>query len=99
NSEGTPLRASTVATVLIDQTTIADITFAPTGGLTGSVLRTSGDVVVNIPVQLHGQNPDGTDLSRSVLTDTGGHYTFTDVPVVEVTLESVDQATGTAASA
>ncbi len=99
NSDGTPLTATTVVTVLLDQTTTADITFAPTGGVTGSVLRSSGDFVVNIPVQLHGQNPDGSNLSRAVRTDTGGQYTFTDIPAGTVTLESVDQATNTAASA
>lgn len=99
NSEGSPLTATTTANVVLDQTTIADITFAPTGGVTGAVLRTSGDVVVNASVQLHGTNPDGSDLSRSVRTDTGGHYIFTDVPVTTVTVESVDQPTNTAASA
>src|SRR5262249_4109625 len=98
NSEGTPLTAAASATVVLDQTTVVDITFAPTGGVTGSVLRLSGDVVVNVPVQLHGHNPDGSDLSRSVRTDTGGHYTFIDVPVVAVTVESVDSTTNTAAS-
>src|SRR5262249_37852616 len=57
NSEGTPLTAAASATVVLDQTTVVDITFAPTGGVTGSVLRLSGDVVVNVPVQLHGHNP------------------------------------------
>ena len=33
NSDGTPLTATTVVTVLLDQTTTTDITFAPTGGL------------------------------------------------------------------
>ena len=99
NSEGTALTATITANIVVDQTTTADITFAPTGGVTGTVLRTSGVVVVNVPVQLHGQNPDGSSLFRAVQTDTGGHYTFTDVPVVAVTVESVDQATNTAASA
>ena len=99
NPDGTPLTANTTANVVQDQTTTADITFAATGGVTGTVLRTSGVVVVNVPVQLHGQNPDGSNLSRSVQTDTGGHYTITDVPVTTVTIETVDQTTNTAASA
>src|SRR5438270_223086 len=47
NSEGSALTATTTANVILDQTTTADITFAPTGGVTGTVLRTSGAVVVN----------------------------------------------------
>jgi hypothetical protein len=99
NAEGTPLTAITTTQVFLDQTSTADITFAPTGGVTGVVRRTTGDVGVNLSVQLHGKNPDGTDLSRSVQTDTAGTYTFLDVPVVAVTIETVDSATNTAASA
>ncbi len=99
SSEGTPLTAVASVNVVDDQTTTTDITFAPTGGITGTVLRLTGEVVVNLPVQLHGQNPDGSNLSRSVQTDTGGHFTFVDVPVVPVTIESVDPVTNTAASA
>jgi hypothetical protein len=99
NSEGTSLTAKTTVTVVQDQTTTADIIFAPTGGITGTVLRTTGETVPGLSVQLHGQNPDGSNLSRSTQTDTGGIYTFTDVPVVTVTIETSDQATATAASA
>jgi hypothetical protein len=99
NSEGTALTATATVQVVLDQTSTADITFAPTGGVTGIVRRISGDVVANLPVQLHGQNPDGTDLSRQVRSDTAGTYTFQDVPVVSVTIETVDSATSTAASA
>ena len=99
NSEGTALTATATAQVIQDQTSNVDITFAPTGGVTGVVRRTSGEVVVNLSVQLHGQNPDGTDLSRQVRSDTAGTYTFQDVPVVSVTIETVDSATNTAASA
>ncbi|MFL6388274.1 MAG: carboxypeptidase regulatory-like domain-containing protein [Terriglobales bacterium] len=99
NSEGTALTAIATVQVVLDQTSTADITFAPTGGVTGIVRRTSGEVVANLSVQLHGQNPDGTDLSRQVRSDTAGTYTFQDVPVVSVTIETVDSATSTAASA
>ncbi|MGZ4875462.1 MAG: beta strand repeat-containing protein, partial [Candidatus Angelobacter sp.] len=98
NSEGSPLTASTSTTVVLDQTSIADITFAPTGGVSGTVRRTTGQAVVNISVQLHGQNPDGSNLSRQIPTDTAGTYTFLDVPVVAVSIETVDSATNTAAS-
>src|SRR6478672_6845938 len=98
NSEGTPLTATSSTTVVLDQTSTADITFAPTGGVTGAVRRTTGAAVVNISVQLHGQNPDGSNLSRQIQTDTAGTYTFLDVPVVPVTIETVDTATNTAAS-
>ena len=99
NSEGTALTAIATVQVVLDQTSTADITFAPTGGVTGIVRRTSGEVVANLSVQLHGQNPDGTDLSRQVRSDTAGTYTFQDVPVVSVTIETVDSASSTAASA
>ncbi len=99
NSEGTGLTAIATVQVVLDQTSTADITFAPAGGVTGIVRRTSGEVVANLSVQLHGQNPDGTDLSRQVRSDTAGTYTFQDVPVVSVTIETVDSATSTAASA
>ncbi|HEX3153214.1 MAG TPA: carboxypeptidase regulatory-like domain-containing protein [Candidatus Angelobacter sp.] len=98
NSEGTALTAVATVQVIQDQSSTADITFAPTGGVTGVVRRTSGEVVANLSVQLHGQNIDGTDLSRQVRTDTAGTYTFQDVPVVSVTIETVDSATNTAAS-
>jgi hypothetical protein len=99
NSEGSPLTASVSADVVLDQTTNVDIIFAPTGGVTGTVLRSTGEVVTNVPVQLHGKNPDGSDLFRGVRTDTAGHFTFIDIPVVTVTIESSDDATNTAASA
>jgi hypothetical protein len=98
NSEGSALTATTSTTVVLDQTSTADITFAPTGGVSGTVRRTNGQAVVNIPVQLHGQNPDGSNLSRQIQTDTAGTYTFLDVPVVAVSIETVDSATNTAAS-
>jgi 5-hydroxyisourate hydrolase-like protein (transthyretin family) len=99
NSEGTPLTATITVNVADDQTSNADIVFAPTGGVTGTVSRTGGSPAINIPVQLHGKNPDGSDLFRSVQTDTAGHYTFTDVPVVPVVIETFDSGTDTAASA
>jgi hypothetical protein len=99
NSEGTPLTASTTTSVVLDQSSTADITFAPTGGVTGTVRRTTGEAVVNIPVQLHGQNPNGSNLSRQVVTDTAGTYTILDVPLASVTIETVDSATNTAATA
>src|SRR5215471_18141364 len=99
NSEGTPLTASTTTSVADDQTSNADIIFAPTGGVTGTVSRTNGVPVISIGVQLHGRNPDGSNLSRSVQTDTAGHYIFLDIPVVPVTVEAFDSATDTAASA
>lgn len=99
NSEGSALTASTTTVVADDQTSAADIVFAATGGLTGTVSRTGGIPVVNISVQLHGQNPDGSNLFRSVQTDTAGHYTFLDLPVVSVTVETFDSGTDTAASA
>lgn len=99
NSEGTPLTATITVNVSDDQTSNSDIVFAPTGGVTGTVSRTGGSPAINIPVQLHGKNPDGSDLSRSVPTDTAGHYTFTDVPVVPVVIETFDSNTDTAASA
>jgi hypothetical protein len=99
NSEGSALTATTTTQVFLLQTSIADITFAPTGGVTGVVRRTTGEVGVNLFVQLHGQNPDGTNLARAVQTDTAGTYTFLDVPVVQVTIEAVDTVANTAASA
>jgi Carboxypeptidase regulatory-like domain/Bacterial TSP3 repeat/Bacterial Ig-like domain (group 2) len=99
NSEGTPLTATATTQVFLEQTSNVDITFAPTGGVTGVVRRTTGEVGVNLSVQLHGKNPDGTDLARSVQTDTAGTYTFLDVPVVQVTIETVDTVASTAASA
>lgn len=99
NPEGSPLTASSTTNVVLDQTSTADITFAPTGGVTGTVRRTTGEAVVNIPVQLHGQNPDGSNLSRTIRTDTAGQYTLLDIPLVSVTVEAVDSSTNTAASA
>jgi hypothetical protein len=99
NPEGSSLTASTTTNVVQDQTSSADITFTPTGGVTGTVTRTDGTFVVNVSVQLHGKNPDGSDLFRSVQTDTAGNYLFVDVPTVLVTIEAFDQASDTAASA
>jgi hypothetical protein len=91
--QGTALSAVTVSPVADGTTTQSDITFGPTGGVTGLV-RLSGSVVVGAAMQLR---VDGT--TRSTSTNTGGSYTFTDVPSGTAVVEAVHQPTNTAASA
>ncbi len=92
--QGTPLTGATSTEVSPGVTSAADITIAPTGEVTGTLRRESVEVVVNLPVQLRAAN-----LARSTGTDTGGRFTFVDVPTGAVTLETYDRATNTAATA
>ncbi len=93
--QGSPLTGTGSITVVDGQSANTIITMQPTGIVSGTVTQTSGDVVVNITVQLSG----GNNLSRSTQSDTGGHYTFIDIPAGQVTVEAFDPFTSTAASA
>jgi hypothetical protein len=92
--QGSALTGASSVRIVNGEARIVDITIPPTGGVTGLVRRENGDVVVNLTVQLRAAN-----FSRSTRTDTGGRFTFADVPPGPVTLETVDAATNTAATA
>ncbi len=92
-AQGSSLSGSTSAPILGAQTTTADITIQPTGTLVGTVRRQNNSVVVALQVQLRGSN----GLTRATTTDTGGRFTFVDVPTGAVTLEAFESFSNTAA--
>ncbi|HXG46421.1 MAG TPA: carboxypeptidase regulatory-like domain-containing protein, partial [Methylomirabilota bacterium] len=92
-AQGSDLIGSASANLVAGETFLADITIEETGTLTG-IVRRNGVAVINLLVQLRGPG----NLSRSTRTDTGGRYTFNDVPSGPVTIEAFDSASNTAAS-
>jgi hypothetical protein len=97
NNGNEQLVAIVPATVSVGQNTHIDITLPPTGGVAGSVLRSTGEPVVGLAVQL--QSTSGAPFFRAATTDTGGHYIFLDLPVGTVQLNTFEPVTGTSAIA
>lgn len=95
-AQGSDLTATVSAVINAAQTTSRVIVMPDTGIIAGTVRREGGATVVNIGVTLRG--PDS--LLRTTTTDTGGHYTFFDVPsAVAITLDVFDSFSNTAAHA
>ncbi len=89
NLQGTDLTGSTSATVTSGQMTRADITLTPTGGVSGIVRTGGGAPAINVRVELN-----GPQLLLWTYTDTGGGYTFLDVPVGSFTVSAIEPKTG-----
>lgn len=94
NPLGTGLTGSTSTSVSVSQTSLANIVIPATGAVTGTVARTDGTAAVNLTVTIQ-----AAGFSRSTATDTGGHFTFTDLPTSTFTLATFDPLTNTAATA
>lgn len=82
---GPSLFGTAVADVVQGQTTTQNITVEPAGGVSGVVYSVAGTPFPNLPVQL--QSPEG-DIQT--VTDSGGNYSFTDIPAGAATVEAYD---------
>ena len=89
--QGTALTGNTSANVTAGNTTNANIFIQQTGAVTGTVRRTNNTTVPGLGVNLRAPN-----FLRSTTSDTGGNYTFTDVPTGSFTLDTYDGATNSA---
>ncbi len=92
-AQGSDLSTSVTAGIIAGQTTTANLIMPETGTITGIVRREGGAVAVNLGVSLRGSN----NLTRNTITDTGGRFTFFDVPIGIVTLDAFDSFSNTAA--
>jgi len=86
---GTPLSASTSASVVLGEETVADIDFAATGAVAGSVRNGAGSPAVNVRVRL-----EALGFAREVRSDTGGGFRFGDVPPGGYQIRAIEPATG-----
>ena len=94
NPLGTGLTGNSSASVFDGGTSHANIVISATGAVAGTVTRSDGSAAVNVTMSLQA----GT-FSRSTTTDTGGRFSFTDVPTSTFTLATYDPLSNTAASA
>ena len=94
NPLGTGLTGNSSINVTNSQTSQANIVIPATGAVAGTITRSDGTAAVNVTVSLQA----GT-FSRSTATDTGGRFSFTDVPTSSFTLATYDSLSNTAASA
>ena len=94
NPQGTGLTGNTSANVSANQTALANIVIPSTGAVTGVVTRPDGTPAVSLTVTIQ-----AASFSRQTLTDTGGHFNFTDLPTSTFTLATFDPLTNTAATA
>jgi hypothetical protein len=92
--QGSPLVGMSAANLVEGQTITADITIPPTGNITGIVHRSTGETALGVNVQLSSGN-----FHRYTQTDTGGHYSFFDVPAANgYRLDAVETYSNTAAT-
>jgi uncharacterized repeat protein (TIGR01451 family) len=94
-AQGSALTAALSATIVSGLTTTRVILMPDTGTLVGTLRRSDNSVVVNNSVVLRG----ASGLTRNVVTDTGGRFTFFDVPAGAVTLDAYESFSNTAAHA
>ena len=94
-TQGSPLTGAGSAPIVAGQNTTANIVIQETGTLIGTLRRTNSSAAVNLRVQLRAAG----NFSRSVFTDTGGRFTFADVPSGLTALEAFEPANNTAARA
>jgi hypothetical protein len=94
NPQGTGLTANSSTGVTASSTSTANIVIPSTGAVAGLVTRSDGSAAVNLTVTIQ-----SAGFSRSTTTDTGGNFSFTQVPTSTFTLATFDPLTNTAASA
>ena len=91
----TLLQGVTSASVTLGSTTTANITIGDSGNVQGTITRPDGSLAVNVAVNLRSPGLN----SLSLITDTSGHYAFTDVPVGAYTVDSYDSTSNASATA
>ena len=91
----TLLTGLATSTVAAGQTTTTNITIVQSGNVTGTVTRPDSSLAVGDVVNLRfpGFQP------VAVYVDSGGHYSFTDIPIGTAQVDCYDSVTNTAASA
>ena len=94
NPQGTALTGSASVVVSAGIRVPADIVIQTTGTVTGMLRHANGDLAVGKGVLLRAAN-----ASYSAQTDTGGRFSFLDVPTGLLTLSVVDSTTNESASA
>lgn len=94
-AQGSDLKAASSITLVAGQTSAADVVMPETGTVTGLVQREGGAPAVNLAVSLRGEN----NLARNTTTDTGGRFSFFDVPEGLVILDVYDSFSNTAGHA
>lgn len=94
NPSGSNTVVNNAATVTNGNSTVTNFIVPASGGVTGVVRRSSGSPASALTVQLH-----SAGLSYTSLTDTGGRFTFSDIPTGGFTLECYDAASNSAATA
>jgi hypothetical protein len=91
--QGTALTGATSVVVNDGGVHAADLFIEATGGLSGTVLQSGGEIAVDLPVRL-----EAGGFSRLARTDTGGRFSLPDLPERAYTLSAFD-ATANAAAA
>ena len=90
NPQGSAIHGTANGVVVRGQTNEVDIELVPVGGVRGVVRDGGGNPAINVAVEIVGNG-----VSRSGRTDTGGVYTFLDVPSAEgYTVRAFEPATG-----
>ncbi len=91
---GTPLTGEGFVNVVAGEVAEAELEIIPTGGVAGNVLTGGGQPAVEVETRIVG---DGTD--RRGRSDTGGRYTFFDMPLGDFSVRAREPNTGIWSSA
>lgn len=94
NPLGTGLKGTASVAVQAGVATPVTIVIEPTGILTGTIFTGGGNPAIGVNVQV-----TSAGFSRSVNSDSGGAFTFTDMPLGIFTLKATEPKTGLPASA
>ncbi|MCB9529086.1 MAG: carboxypeptidase regulatory-like domain-containing protein [Myxococcales bacterium] len=87
--QGTPLTGEVFVNVVAGETVAVEIEIIPTGGVIGVVRDGGGNVAVEVPTEI-----TGPGVTRRGRTDTGGRYSFLDMPLGDFTVRAQEPNTG-----
>ena len=87
--QGTPLTGEVFINVAAGEVAEAEIEIVPTGGVVGTVTDGGGNVAIEVPTEVVGNG-----VTRRGRTDTGGRYSFLDMPLGEFTVRAQEPNTG-----